>query len=1069
MQRDFLKTLVMITLLLFVSNIRAQVTTSSISGRVTDNQETIPGAIIRAKHEPTGTVYGSVTNNDGQFSINGVKTGGPYTIEISMFGYKPIIHNNITLSLGENYNINANLNIDEKSLDEVVVEAQYSHFNANKNGAATNFSNKQIENTPSINRSVYDVAKMTPQAVVTGSGLSFAGSNNKYNSFQIDGSVNNDVFGLSSSGTNGGLSGANPISLEAIEEIQVVIAPFDVRQSGFTGGGINAITKSGTNRFTGSAYLYFNNQNFVGKTAGKDVEKREKLSKQSQKTYGFTLGGPIVKDKLFFFANFEKVDETYPSSYNVGAGSNITKDEADQIINKLESLTGGYNGGGYGEQDVDTKSTKVLARLDWNINSLHSLNVRYSYLDASKLNYSNSLNTLRLNNTGYNMKNKSHSFVAELNSRFSPEWYNEMRVSYNRVRDHREVLGKPFPYVKINLLNSRAVELGTERYSPANSLDQDIFSFTDNLTFNKGNHALTFGTHNEFFIMKNLFIRENYGSYVYNSLDDFLSIGTANEAAPYEYNYSFSREDITGSKTWAPKFTSGQLGFYVQDDWRVSNQFKLTYGVRMDIPIFFDSPRDNEKFNRSAIAKNYELSTSQMPKSTPLFSPRVGFRWNVEEKNRTVIRGGGGLFTGRVPFVWISNAFSNTGIEYSRTRIKQSQMAAAMADGFKFQADPNNQYVPSDVMTSEIDVLDKNFKFPQVFRLNLALERDLFWGIRGTVEALYSKTINNILYKNLIVSESGKYLNNGGDQRPIYTTGVNPETGKNFTNDYTGVIYLGNTNEGYTYSFTGKLEKSFNFGLDAMIAYTFGRSKAINDGTSSQALSNWQYNENWRGSNNPELAPTDFDVPHRIVGMLSYRKEYGKHFATTIGLTYNGQSGSPYSIVYNGDINGDGMYGNDVMYVPTDVELGAMNFRDVTSGGAVVSSAADQRQAFGDWINGNKDLRNKKGEYVKRNSIRTPFEHHFDLHIAQDFFLNVGGRRHTLQVNFDILNVGNLLNHNWGIYNNASSSYNPLRVNAVDAAGVPTYQFTAPKGDNLYNMSDFNSRWRAQLGFKYIF
>jgi hypothetical protein len=1055
----------------FALSLQAQVTTSAITGEVSGSGSPVTGAVVTAVHRPSGSRYAVMTNSSGRYLMQGLRPGGPYTLEVSFMGYHTYSKGDIYLPLGESVAVDAALSESAQALEGVTVIAKRS-FELQRTGAAENFTRDAISAIPSISRSIYDVAKLTPQGAILGSGgsgISFAGSNNRYNSFQIDGTVNNDVFGLSASGTNGGQTHANPISLDAIEEIQVVIAPFDVRQSGFTGGGVNAITKSGANDFHASAYGYYNNQNFTGTTAGKGVTERKKLTEQSDKTYGLTFGGPIVKNKLFFFVNAEQAVKTYPSAYNVGDGSNITKGEADQIVSKLKNLAGGYDGGGYGSQDIDTKSTRLLGRIDWNINSQNKLSARYSYLKGYDPIFSNTANALHLNNNGYTMNNTTHSVTAELTSQISPEWFNELRAGYTAVRDFREIPGMAIPYVKINLTNSRSVELGSERYSPANYLNQDIWTVTDNVTLHKGNHEITVGTHNEFFTMKNLFIRENYGSYVYSSMGDFLSIGTEDEKAPYEYNYSFSREDVTGSKRWAPTFSAGQFAFYGQDRWTASSRFALTYGLRVDIPVFMDKPGVNAAFNASDVAKRYGLATDQMPATSLLVSPRAGFRWYLDSDRQTLLRGGAGIFTGRIPFVWISNSFSNTGVEYSRTRLQSGDMAAAVTDGFKFQIDPAKQYQPSATMTSEIDVVDKNFKFPQVFRINLAADRTFPHGFKATVEALYSKTLNNVLYKNLVVEESGKLLQNGGDRRPLYQPAVNPATNAPYTKEYTGIVYLANSSKGYTYSLTGKVEKSFDFGMNLMAAYTFGHSKGMNDGTSSQAISNWQYNENWQGANNPELSWADFDVPHRVVGEASYRKEYARHFATTVSLLYSGQSGSRYSLCYQKDINGDGASGNDVIYIPTDAELAAMSFAEITSSSGVTATAEQQRADLGSWINAHSELKSKKGSYVERNGLLSPFENHFDLHIAQDFFVTVAGRRNTIQLSFDVLNVGNLLNRAWGMYNSPAYSYTPIAVKSVDPNGTPTFQFTKPAGDTLYGISDFYSRWRSQVGVRYIF
>ena len=1044
--------------------LNGQVTTSGISGKVTAEGELLIGATVQAVHEPSGTTYGTVTNADGRYSLQGMRTGGPYTVEVSYVGFQKAVYKNITLQLGETYLLDVKLT-ESLSLDEVVVTASKAAlFNSQKTGAAQNFNQSQIQATPSVSRSIFDVTKMNPLGVNTASGMSFAGSSNKYNSFQIDGITNNDVFGLSSSGTNGGQAGANPISLEAIEEIQVVIAPYDVRQGGFTGGGINAITKSGTNTFHGSAYWYYNNENFYGKTPGKDAKERKKLGDQSSATYGFTLGGPIVKDKLFFFANYERVKETYPSSNNIGSTeSNLDVKEVDQIVNKISQLTGGYNAGGYGPQDIDTYSNKILTRLDWNINEQNKFTVRYSFLDGRKMVFSNSVSSAKLNDNGYFMNNKTHSLVSELNTQFTPSWSNEFRFGWTYVRDYRDPIGQPLPNITINnLINNgdptkkSSLELGTERNSAANALDQDIFTLEDNLIWNKGNHTITLGTHNEFFHMKNLYITNIYGSYVYNSLDDFLTVGTANEVLPNSYEYSYSNEKITGTDRWAPVFGAAQLGFYAQDEWKVTNRFSMTYGLRLDIPLLFDKPRANEVFNSSTVATSMGLATDQMPTTKVLWSPRVGFRWSLNEDRTTLLRGGAGIFTGRVPFVWISNSFGNAGVEMVRTAYSSS--LGNYPSDFKFNIDPNKQYKDPNakVPTSEVDVMAKNFRFPSVFRANLAVEQMLPFGIRGTLEGLYSKTLNNILYENINYQWKGETLNNGGDDRPVY---------EKQDNHFTQVMLLKNTSKGYTFNITTKLEKSFDFGLNAMIAYTYGQAKSLNDGNSSQAYSGWKYNATYYGDMNPELTWSMFDVRNRVIGSVSYRKEYAKHFATTVSLFYNGQTGGRYSLLDYTDLNKDG-YRNDLMYVPTDAELEKMVFTDIHSNNNTVT-AAEQKDALIKWIEGNGELRKSKGTHIKRNQMTLPFEHHFDFHVAQDFFVDIAGQRNTIQLNFDIINVGNLLNKKWGMYYQTNSGYDLTPLTTKIGTNGATYQFYDP--GEMYTNTNITSRWHAQVGLKYIF
>lgn len=1056
MKKHLLRLLAFVLLGVCYTGLDAQVTTSGINGTITDaaTKETLIGASVVAKHIPTGTVYGVATNVKGNFNLQGLRPGGPYTIEISYIGYQTVVMNNVMLSLGDTETINVKLKDDSKALEQVVVTGSRSHsLNATRTGAASSFNRTAIDRTPSVSRSVMDIAKLTPQANVTSSGISFAGSSNKYNSFQIDGTVNNDVFGLSSSGTNGGQSGANPISLEAIDALQVVIAPFDVRQGGFTGGGINAITKSGSNTWKGSAYDYFHNQDFYGTTSGADVAKRKKLDKQFENTVGFTLGGPIIKDKLFFFVNGEYVDRNTQTSFNVGDGSAIEAKDIDPIIEHIKKISGGYDGGGYAKKDIPTTNYKALARIDWNINQAHRLNVRYSYVQGSRFNFGRSRNQLRLNDNGYTMNNKTHSLVTELNSTFGSNMNNEFRFGYTRVRDFRTPDGKPFPHVQVNIDDNRSILFGTERFSMANRLDQDIFTLTNNFNWNIGDHALTFGTHNELFQMQNLFIRENYGSYRYDTLDKFFKIGTPQEEGPDQYDYSFADVNVTKDPRYAPAFKAAQLGFYVQDDWKVSSKLRLTLGLRMDLPLFFEQPRANDKFNGSDIAKQYGVQNHTMPQATPLWSPRFGFRYQIDEERRFLLRGGAGIFTGRIPFVWVSNSFSNTGLEFTRLRL-----SGKGAKDLRFNPDVNSQF--AQTRTSEIDLITKNFKFPQVARFNLAFEALLPGDVKAVVEGMYTHNLNNIVVRNLNYRATDKTLKQGSLERPLYEQ----VDGKNFSD----IILLDNTNKGYTYNVTTTLSKDFAFGLSASIAYTYGRAMSVNDGASSQAKSTWEYNQGFYGDKEHELYLSNFDMRHRIVGNLSYRVEYAKHFATTIGLIYNGQSGNRFSVVTNGDLNGDGARGNDLLYVPTDAEIDAMpftkrtTFLPSTKKTIVLAEPEEQKQQFKEFINNNPEIAKHRGTFIERNGLVTPFVNQIDFHFAQDFFLNVGGRRHTLQLNADVINLGNLFNRAWG-----QSYY--VQYDAINPLGFRGGKYTFTPLKNLWEQANIDSRWRAQIGVKYIF
>ena len=1048
-----------------VLTLSAQTTTSSINGKVTDsNGEKLAGATIIAVHTPSGTEYGTVANSDGRYNLQGMRTGGPYKITISFVGFESVELTDITLSLGEPRTFDVQLN-DTQEIDAVVVVSTgNSRFNANKTGAGSNFNRNVLDNLPTTDRSISDIARLTPMASLTkGSkgGISFAGANNRYNSFQIDGTVSNDVFGLTASGTNGGQTEANPISMEAIEEVQVVIAPYDVRQSGFTGGGINAVTKSGTNTFKGSAYSYFRNQDLVGKGANGQA-----MSDQTTQTYGATFGGPIVKDKLFFFVSGEYYNNRTPQTdYAQSVDGFVTADQIKELAQIYKQHTGYTLDDTYKPHTPELWSANIMTRIDWNINKDHKLMVRYSFAGADKDRYTTSSSSYTLNNSAYDQVNRTHSLVVELQSRFSNSLSNELRAGWTRVRDWREAHApKGAPNVSVNISNTtgsgsnrdNTINMGTEYCSHANQLDQDIFTITDNLTWYKGSHTITFGTHNEFYKMYNVYAQNATGNWSFNSMDDFRN----NNANSFAYTY-FNTSDLDKNGNWGGKFGAAQFGFYVQDEWRPTDNLTLTYGMRIDIPVSFDQPSANDEFNNSDLAKKYDVRTGEVPSGRILYSPRVGFRWYVDEDHKVLLRGGAGLFTGRVPFVWISNNYSNNGVEQVSIKSYDKTMNPTLGQSVTGEDVKNKGFKAS---SSTINVVNKNFKYPQVFRVNLATDIDFGNGWQATLEALFSKTLNDLFVQNIAYELAGANFTavpgNSASNAPIY---------KKVTS-YSDVVYMTNTNKGYTYSLTAQIVKSFYWGLSLNAAYTFGHSYNVFDGSSSVAYSNWKYNYA-RNTNAPELAVSGFDVPHRVMASANYNKSYGKNnrWSTHASLIYEGRSGQPYSLTYlykksldpmvggGYSVNGDGFNGNDLIYIPSQADMDKMNWK------------SDKDKAnFEEFIMSDKRMRESRGHYSERNQFRMPFESQFDLSLSQDFCYDVQrGSKITLM--WTVMNFANLLNKDWGKYYSNTNSYSPLAVSSIDVddSGVvtPTFSYSAT-GKYL---DDYYSRWRMQLGIRVTF
>lgn len=1057
-------------------NLRAQVTTSAISGMVKDNNGTpLPGVNIVAVHEPSGTKSGTYSRSDGRFNIPGMRVGGPYTITASMIGYKEHKIENINLALGEDKNLSF-------VLVEEAVEMEGSEIVAERNpiisdtrtGVAQSVSTKEIENLPTISRSFDDFTRLTPQF----SGNSAAGRNNRYNSILIDGAVNNDLFGLAASGTPGGQAGTQPISLDAIQEFQVEIAPYDVRKGGFTGGGINAVTRSGTNKYEGSGYYYFRNESFVGK-----YENATSYANLDEKVAGFRIGGPIIKDQLFFFVNGEYSTRTTPTPLGIlGNGKSndftgISSSDAQRAIRILDSVYN-YKAGGYGIQDLKRPNTKFFARLDYNLNNQHRLTLRHNFVDASDDNLSQSLSStsansgFRLSDAGYEFLSTTNSTVFQVNSVITNELHNEAIIGYSTVRDRRKINGSPFPAINVRI-GSNTLIAGSENFSQANSLDQDILEITNNLTYYMGDHTIMAGTHNEFFSFKNVFIRDFYGNYTFSNLDS-LAVGS-----PSSYGLSYSLD--TNNLKPSAKFDVQQYGFYVQDMWRVTPTMNVTLGLRFDLPVLPTNPTNNPTVDTTVFAGGLKLKTSEVPSGNLLFSPRLGFNWDVKGNNTTQVRGGIGIFSGRTPYVWISNQYGNTGIEIGRTTTNPGPRS--------FRTDVNNQ--PGKVYTappSEIDLTDPDFKLPQVYRLNLGVDHELPMGITGTVDFLLSKNKNDILYQdiNLVGSSGTLQLSNSGDEdgnRVRYTTTPTSTTVNKIRSQYSNVIYLTNADYGYEYSFTTQLRKSFSAGLFgsfdkgffASIAYTYGRAFDNNSGTSSQAFSNWRFNPVKQDPNNAPSATSNYETRHRIISSVVYDFEFIPKYTTTVSLFYNGFSGRPYSTTYDGDVNGDGQTSNDLIYVPKD--RNDINIVPATaSGGAPADTrTADQIWvALDEYISGDPVLRKSRGKIISRNASREPWTNRLDFRLAQE--IPVAEQWGKFELTADILNLLNFLNESWGLSEFVNNQNNSAIVYRGIISGKPAftfgkYNFLTKEYENpkRTQVSDLASRWQLQLGVRYTF
>jgi outer membrane receptor for ferrienterochelin and colicin len=1043
----------------------AQVTTSSLSGAVkTKSGDGLVGATVTATHQPTGTIYRTLTRKDGGFNISNMNPGGPYTIEVSYTGFVSQTQSEIFLSLGETGRYDFNLADKSTVLTEVVVSGGRT-APTSRGGTESLIGRDKLQNLPTVGRNIYDFLRAVPQAKLGASegAVTIAGQNNRYNAFYIDGAVNNDVFGLAASGTNGGQAGVTPISIDAIDQFQVVISPYDASIGNFTGGGINAITRSGSNKLNGSVYYFLRNQDLAGKTPTGLKSAATKLGEFKNQTYGFRVGGPIIKNKLFYFVSVEQQKDVRPQPFDITSYRGDTKGKALYDFRDTVLKRYGYNAGDFVNNNEELNADRVTVRLDWNINSKNRLSLSHRYGNGERINTSQSSNsTINFYNNGQRFPNKTNSTSFELKSSFSKGSSNRLLITYMDVVDDRDPIGGNFPRVLIND-GSGTLIFGSENSSTVNQLLQKSWSLFDAFKFNLGKHYLSVGTDNEIYFANNAFIQNTFGNYTYSSVANFL----ANTAGPAQYNYGFSLVDkISDDNTSAAaKFRTARVAFFLNDEIRVNEKLTLNLGLRADKTIFLTKPIADPFTNDSALAKfsqYYDLQDArggQMSKVPFAISPRIGFTWKLPEQRMT-IRGGMGLFTGRVPLVWPAGVYNNNG-----TTAGGYFANASALNIIRFRPDPNNQWRPEEVGVSlnnakgTLDLVAAKFKLPKLFRMSLAIDKALGRGWTSTTEFIYSANINEIYYTNInILPPVG--TSTGPGPRTFYNvTGANPlpiPIRSNGTNPYAGAFLLSNN----------KNAKGFSY-----------NSMIVNEGTSSTSTSQWRFMETVNGRNFIGLSKSDFDLGHRIFAFASKKFTYAKKaLATTFSLVYTGQSGNPISYVYgsNGfvrDAAPSGGFTSDLVYVPTKAEISQMTFLSNTIGTRTYTPA-EQAAAFDAFIDNNKYLNKRRGQYSERNGDRLPFTHVIDLKIAQDFNIKIGSKKYQIQVTYDVFNFTNMISRRWG--RNYFVSNDQVRLlNFFGTPQAPQYRFN-PEFTNPYNLSitpipAYSSRWVSQLGVRINF
>lgn len=1100
-------------LFIAMKSVSAQETSAMLSGSVTDGSgNAISGASVVVKLESTGYKTATQSNSKGIFVVPNLKPGGPYTIIISFVGYAEQKFENINLSLGNNPDLLVNMKNDNKSMQEVVVNTTRRQI------AGVQISRSQMNNLPTLGRSLSDFTRLTPQS----NNNSFAGSNFRYNNLTIDGAVNNDAIGFSNSFggvSGGGQSGAagsgtrtNPYSIDAIQEVQVQLAPFDVKLGNFTGGSVNAVTKSGTNEIHGSAYGYFRNHSLIGKSVDGLKTKMDGMFHEYQ--YGFSVGGPIAKNKSFFFINLEQTRRNEPSFYNVGdPGAAITLTEAQQIVSKYQSM--GYDPGSYqGAYKIFTNSDKLFARFDFHLGK-SSLMLRSIYTNGSGNNLERSSTNFQFGSTDFTQYTKNLNLVAELKTKINNNLNNQANINFIHVHEYRNFPGQLAPFVDID--NGR-IWAGTWREASIYNMKQKTIEISDNLTYVKGIHKFTFGTHNEFYDLTYGFINSWNGRWEYSrGVSSFLNNNPSRVRGAFSRDLGKMPNDRDQIYNNPPNpFKVSLLSVYAQDEIAVSKKFKITPGFRIDYSTVGNQPGLDSNLNATVrttqtTSPTYtntpfsELTNKYLGKAS--ISPRLGFNLDIKGNGKMIIRGGTGIFLGRVPFAWMGYGYTLNGNTYGNidwNNIASGTTVPLAINPYGLKDTVTKYGGASRSSTREIDIVDNNFKLPRVWRSNLAFDLKFGKGYKFTFDALYTKTLYDVEFQQINLFDSVQYFTSGGPTlSPIYVARGSGTNGK-YNSVYSNIYFLSNTTKGYRYNLTWQLNKTANniklgsihtLDLNWSLAYTLGESKDISNGIRNSWESNFNLNPAI-SPNSPQLGYSNFDLRNRLVATIASSWHWNSKQTTSLAFFFAAQSGAPYTLIYQ-SAPGTGGSNAPLPYIPKNAS--DIRLVDYTLNGQLYT-AAQQWNDLNGLIEGDKYLNKRRGEYAERNGLRTPGVSSLDMKLMHEFRLSKIKNQQSIQLSLDIFNVLNLLNNNWG-HVNFVTNVNQYTVNflkyanySVDASGnpvavgtagsnpgksvgtpasgyVPTFNFVKPTGvgGHYYTLDPINSRWQGQLGIKYNF